>query len=248
MKKIIIVTGATEGIGFSITEKLLKEDYFVIMVSRKREKFLNIKNKLEGISRDFIHYPCDLGKYDEILNLAKIIKENYKNIYGIVNNAGQYLEKSIEDTSFEEFMNIINSNLTSMYFLCKYLKPMLKGGSSVVNISSDAGTHGNYNCTAYCLSKGGVNTFTKSLALEWASDNIRVNAVAPGDVDTPLTRAQFNKNLSPEENFRLFGDIYPLGRIGNASEIAEVVAFLLSDKASFVTGAIWSVDGGLTAH
>ena len=144
---------------------------------------------------------------------------------------------------------LMNTNIKGTYFMCKAVLPELKKkrGCSIVNVSSDAGLKGNYLCSAYCASKGAVTIFTKALALETASYGIRVNCICPGDIFTPLTEKQLEKESSRELALREMSSVYPLGRIGTDYEAASVIVFLASDAAGFVTGAAWSVDGGLTA-
>ncbi|WP_270347744.1 SDR family NAD(P)-dependent oxidoreductase, partial [Mitsuokella multacida] len=118
---------------------------------------------------------------------------------------------------------------------------------AVVNVASDAGVHGNYFCAAYCASKGAVVLFTRALALETAAFGVRVNAIAPGDILTPLTEAQLGTGEKREQSLREMASVYPLGRIGTAEEAAALIVFLASARASFVTGAVYGIDGGLTA-
>ena len=114
-------------------------------------------------------------------------------------------------------------------------------------MASDAGVHGNYFCAAYCASKGAVVLFTRALALETAAFGVRVNAIAPGDILTPLTEAQLGTGEKREESLQEMASVYPLGRIGTAAEAAALIVFLASARASFVTGAVYGIDGGLTA-
>ena len=132
--------------------------------------------------------------------------------------------------------------------MAKYAVPELKKqGVCIVNVSSDAGLQGNYLCSAYCASKGAVTMFTKALALELAPWKVRVNCICPGDIATPLTEKQLQEAPDRQEALREMSSVYPLGRIGTAEEAAAVIVFLASDQAAFVTGAAWSVDGGITA-
>ena len=128
------------------------------------------------------------------------------------------------------------------------ISELLKTRGNIVNVASDAGIHGNYFCSLYSASKGAIVAFTRSLALELAHENIRVNCVCPGDVETPMTESQFEKSgMNRDEFFQEISSVYPLKRIAVPDEIANVIELLISDRASFVTGAIWTVDGGLTA-
>ena len=118
---------------------------------------------------------------------------------------------------------------------------------NIVNVSSDAGLHGNYGCSLYCASKGAVTLYTKAVALEAGPYGVRVNCVCPGDILTPLTEKQLENEPSREDALNEMASVYPLGKIGTVEQAAAVVVFLASEEAGFVTGAAWSVDGGITA-
>jgi NAD(P)-dependent dehydrogenase (short-subunit alcohol dehydrogenase family) len=150
------------------------------------------------------------------------------------------------DTETEDWLRILDINLNAAFQLARTTTPHLKAnnGASMVFISSQIGLVGHQRAAAYAASKAGINGLARSMALEWAGDNIRVNAVAPGPIATPMTEATRND----PQRFKTLRDGIPLGRFGEAEEIANVIAFLLSDASSFITGQVIVADGGFTAQ
>ena len=166
----------------------------------------------------------------------------------LVNSAGIYREGALDDLQEETLDELIATNIKGTFHLTRAALTQLRAARGcIVNVASDAGLRGNYFCAAYAATKGAIIAFTRSLALELAYDDVRVNAVAPADVLTPLTEQQFSPLLSREEQLREMAAHYPLGRIGTAEEAAAVILFLASPAASWVTGSVYRVDGGLTA-
>lgn len=242
--KRVIVTGGTSGIGKAAAKLFLERGEKVAIIGRDKTKGEAVENELKHNYLKF--FPTDIRNVEEC---EKVVK-NAANFLGgadiLINSAGIYLEKPVSDTDEKDFDDIMSVNVKGTFFMTRAVLPlfMQNNGGSVVNIASDAGIRGNYGCSIYSASKGAIVALTKSLSLELASLNIRVNAVAPGDVLTPMTEAQLK---SGDNALDEMAALYPLKRIGTASEIAEAIVFLASDKSSFTTGAILSVDGGITA-
>lgn len=246
---LAIITGATSGIGLACAKLFLQKNYNVIAVGRNQNKYEAVQNELHSLCHaNFCEFiSADIAKVSECERVINTIIEKHQQIDVLVNSAGIYQENAIDDVDEAEFDRIMNVNIKGTYFMCKYAVPHLKKSlhkPAIVNVSSDAGINGNFFCTAYCASKGAVNTFTKALALELAPYGVRANCVCPGDIDTPLTRNQF---ADPEAGIKEAAALYPVGRIGTAEEVASAIYFLASGAATFITGSILSVDGGITA-
>ena len=240
--KTVLITGGTSGIGLAAAKKFLAENYNCVLVGRSENKFLKIKNDLVG---NFEFISADVGKVSDCEKILKFAVEKFGGVDVLVNSAGIYTEGAITSVDEEIFDEVFRTNVKGTFFMCRAaVEELKKNHGAIVNISSDAGFHGNYFCSLYAASKGAVIGFTKSLALELANDSVRVNCVAPGDILTPMTETQLKisgEKISDLEKF------YPLGRIGKAEEVAEAIFFLASEKSSFITGEILKVDGGLTA-
>lgn len=244
-----VITGGTSGIGLAAAEILIAQGKKVALIGRSSEKGNRAINQLGATGDQCVFFSCDITDISECQITLQKIHTQFGQIDILINSAGLYFESPIADTTPEDYTRIMDINVKGTYFMCKYAIPYLRKqpGGAIVNVSSDAGLQGNNCCSLYCAAKGAVTVFTKALAIELSPYNIRANCVCPGDVDTPATQDQIAKQPEPDSYFREMTSIYPLGRIGTAREIAEVICFLASEQASFVTGAAWTVDGGLTA-
>lgn len=249
-KKVAVITGGTSGIGLATAELFLAEGYCVVLIGRSNDKGRKALAKLKSTEQRCVFISGNVAKASECERVLIEAVKAFGQLDVLVNSAGLYLECAIEQMSEADYDEIMAINCKGTYFMCKYAVEYLRksNAGAIVNVSSDAGINGNFLCSAYCASKGAVTVFTKALALELAPYNIRVNCVCPGDIDTPMTRAQFGSQADVEAELRQLSNIYPLGRIGKDQEAAAVICFLASSKASFVVGAAWSVDGGVTAY
>ncbi len=249
-KRAVLITGGTSGIGLEAAGRFLEEGCCVALMGRNRERGNQALAALSGrgLKEDMIYLPGDVSRVPDCRRAVRECVKHFGRLDVLVNSAGSYIEGAIEDLTEETYNRIMDVNVKGSFFMCQSAAAELKRqeGSCIVNVASDAGIKGNYFCTLYCASKGAVVQLTRALALELARVPVRVNCVCPGDIMTPLTERQLSAAPSREEALSLMQEVYPIGRIGTAREAAEVIVFLASEKASFVTGAVWSVDGGLT--
>ena len=237
--KIILITGANRGIGHNILKKIATCGYTVIGTSRSKDGADMISEAIKDHNGKGV--VMDVTNQDSINTSVNQIKEDYGVIYGLVNNAGITNDNLLMRMSDEQWNSVIETNLTSLYRVTKsVVKDMMKARTGrIVNIGSIVGLMGNAGQSNYSATKSGLLGFTKSLARELSSRNINVNAVSPGFIDTDMTKA-----LSDDQIESLTKNI-PLGRIASPDEVSSVVAFLLSDDSSYITGENINVNGGL---
>ena len=231
--KLALVTGASKGIGKAIAEELARAGADVVVGYRSgREEAEELAAQIGGRA-----VQADVSSPDE----AKRLVEEAGDIDVLVNNAGLTRDGLLARMSDDDWRTVIETNLSSVFYTCRAVtRPMMKKrAGSIVNISSIVGVHGNWGQTNYAASKAGIIGFTKSLARELGSRNIRANVIAPGYVQSQLT------DVLPEEATKAMVDNTPLGRIAEPREVAGAVRFLASDEASFITGDVLLVDGGL---
>jgi len=231
--KVALVTGSTRGIGRAIAEELARGGAEVVIGYRTgAEEAEALAGEIEGRA-----VQADVSSAEEAARLV----EEAGDLDILVNNAGLTRDGLLARMSDEDWRAVIETNLSSVFYTCRAVcRPMMKKRSgSIVNISSIVGVHGNWGQTNYGASKAGIIGFTKSLAREVGSRNVRANVVAPGYVHSRLTDA------IPEEGRDVMLQNTPLGRLGDPEDIAGAVRFLCSDEASFITGEVLLVDGGL---
>ena len=237
--KVAIITGGTRGIGLE-TVKLFKENKAEVILFGSRKETVDkalASFKEAGIIVDG-YYP-NLNSVEEVNSVIDCINTKYGHIDILVNNAGISANKKIEDTTYEEFVNIIDLNVNAIFNLSKAVVPYMKKNNSgvILNTSSMVSICGQPSGVGYPASKSAVNGMTLSLARELAPFNIRVNAVAPGITNTDMVAKL------PKEMMEPLIKTIPLGRIGEPRDIANAFLFLASDMASYITGVVLSVDG-----
>ena len=237
--KVVIVTGGTRGIGFSIVKKFLENNAKVILFGSRKDTVDKALSDLEKLGYEAYGYFPDLNNYSEVEDVFKEIYDKYKRIDVLINNAGISANKRIEDTTVEEFSNIMNLNVNAIFNTCKAVASYMKdqGEGVILNTSSMVSIYGQPSGVGYPASKFAVNGITKSLAREFAPFNIRVNAVAPGIINTDMVKSL------PKEMIEPLIKTIPLGRIGETSDVANAFLFLASPLASYITGVILQVDG-----
>lgn len=236
MEKIALVAGSTRNIGKAIAEVLASNGYHVIVTSRNEDEARTVSEKLP---KKGSYYKVDFSDANSIDSLFSFIKDKFGRLDVLVNNVAYTKNESICDCDLATWEYTINTNLRSYYLCTKLASEIMKaqGGGSIVNItvSSSRGTKDKFS---YMVSKGGVNYLTMCAAIDLAPFNIRVNAVGSGIVGTPVGYKEYINR--PYENDRI-----PIGHIGDPIDVANAVAFLVSDKAKYIIGAILPVDGGL---
>ncbi len=242
--KRILITGGASGIGLASVERCLEEGASVVIADLSGSEGGKHAKELDGQHKGrCLFIPVDVTSTEEVDELVAKTVEELGGLDGVFNNAGIGGVCPAEDYPDEDFLRIIDINLNGVFRVARAaIRQMYQQGSgSIVNCASILGVFGQSNTAAYTAAKGGVVNMTRSLAIEGASKGVRVNSIGPGYIDTPLLSA-----LDDELKQSLI-DLHPLGRLGRPEEIANAFLFLVSDEASFVTGANLLVDGGFTA-
>lgn len=235
--KVVIVTGAGQGIGESIAKEMSKEGAKVVVSDLNEENAKRVALEIDLVGGSVIAIKCDVSKKEDVDNLINKTIEHFGELNILVNNAGIFPYKPFLEMKEADWDKVLDINLKSVFLTSNASAKVMKEGSKIVSISSIASLVGFESLSHYCASKGGVNGFTRALALELAKKKINVNVVAPGAIKTPgaTTDEATEKQISPS---------IPANRMGEPVDIANAVIFLASDKADYITGQILVVDGG----
>lgn len=245
--KVAIVTGSSKGIGEGIARVFSREGAKVVIVCRTEDAGKKMADELGASDGRAIFIKTDVTKSEEIQAMIDKTVQTFGKLDILVNNAGYHISKNVVETSEREWEFIQSTNLRSTFLCSKYALPhLIKTKGAIVNISSMVGLVGQPNAGAYSATKGGQIAMSKGMAIDFAPFGVRVNVICPGWIQTPLVEDWFGQQKDPAAARKYIYGQHPLGRIGTIEECGTVAAFLASDEASFMTGAVLAVDGGIT--
>jgi NAD(P)-dependent dehydrogenase (short-subunit alcohol dehydrogenase family) len=244
--KVMIVSGGASGLGLAAAEKFARNGYNIVIIDINDEKGAIAVEKIKAIGTDAVYCHCDISSKEEVQKAAQTAKQRFGRADVLINNAGLEIRGSILQCDEDEWVRLYDINLKGIYYMSNAFAPMMidQGKGAIVNTGSILGYRTVGERAAYSSSKGAIDTLTRSMAFDLAEKNIRVNCVVPGAIDTPLLRGSINDSPDPAETEKFLGSKSVFGRMGTSEEVANVMYFLASDEASFVTGAAYFVDGG----
>ena len=250
--KVALITGGTSGIGAATAKLFAREGAEVIITGRRRELGEVVVAQIKQSGGEATFIAADVTRAEDCRRSIDETIAAYGRIDILFNNAGVVTQGTLEETREDDWLQTFEINVKGTYLMTKRVLPIMRaqGKGVIVNNASDWGIVGGPGYAAYSASKGAVVLLTKSVALEVARDNIRVNAVCPGDTYVERWRIDERRDgsISFEEELKAMGKALPIGRVGTVEEIANAVLFLASDESSFMTGATLIVDGGNTAR
>lgn len=239
--KVAVITGGASGIGAATARLFVSEGAKVVLVDLNEEKGKAFEAELKTLNAEALFIKANITSEEEVANIFKQTVETFGKVDVVFNNAGIGRVQPSHELEYSEWRNTVNVDLDGVFLVAREsIREMLKtGGGTIVNTASMYGWVGSPGSAAYNAAKGGVINLTRSLALEYAEQNIRVNALCPGFIDTPII---------PEESKQALAEVTPMKRLGKAEEMAKAVLFMASDDSSFMTGNSLIVDGGYTAQ
>jgi len=247
--KVAVVTGAAMGIGKGIAQVFSREGARVVIVDVNEDAGQRTADEIERSGRDAFFIQADVANEEQVKTMADAAVERYGTVNVLVNNAGIGVYKSVLGTSSQEWDRCLNVNLKGVFLCSKYIIPHMQqaGGGVIINIASVHAVATVAATAPYAASKGGVLALTRNMAIDYAKDHIRVNAICPGWVYTPLIEGIFRASGDPEGMKKRITERQLLGRLGTPEDIGYAALYLACEESSFVTGTALFVDGGLTA-
>lgn len=247
--KVVIVTGAGKGIGRACALAFANEGANVVIADIDKVEGEAVQQAIESAGGRAIVVPGDIADEQYVKSLVGEAVSQYGGVDVLHNNAGVVRYGNVVDQPVADWDYQININLRAAFLTCKYCIPEMRrrGGGAIVNTSSAQAVASQRTVAAYAASKGAIVSFTTTVALDHARENIRCNCIAPGSIHTPMLddAAQLFGPDDPNSMIDAWGELHPIGRVGRPEEVAKLVLFLASDDAAFITGAFYRIDGGL---
>ncbi len=243
--KVALVTGGRGGVGRAVCERFEREGAIVYAADLSEGGSLESSDSTAGAFQRL-----DVTSEDEVIAAMDRVTTEHGRLDILVNAAGIEIEETIETTTLDQWNRIFAINVTGTFLTSKYALPLLResAGASVVNFGSYDGYIADPQLAAYCATKGAVHALTKAMACDHGPEGIRVNAVCPGYVDTPMLQSFFQESGDIDTLQQAVRDVHPLGTYGTPTDIANLVNWLASDEARYATGQLWIIDGGLSAQ
>jgi NAD(P)-dependent dehydrogenase (short-subunit alcohol dehydrogenase family) len=243
--KVVVVTGSGSGIGKYCALEFAKGGANIIVADINAARAEETAELINASNGKAVACKADVSRPDSVVSLVEFTIKNFSSVHVLVNNAAIQVNKSVEDTSFEEWNLQLSVNLGGIFLCSKYFLPHLrKTNGNIVNMASVNGYFVEPNCAGYCASKGAIIAFTKAMAIDHGREGIRVNCICPGYIDAGLAEEYFQSQAIPAKARQEAGKLHALWRIGKPEEVAHAAVFLASDDASFITGSAMVVDGG----
>jgi NAD(P)-dependent dehydrogenase (short-subunit alcohol dehydrogenase family) len=247
-ERVAVITGAGSGIGRSSAKEFARAGAKVVIADINEDSARETAREIEAGGGTALALQTDVSSAESVLRLAAETMRKFHAVHVLMNNAAIQVNKSIEDTTPEEWNHEIGVNIGGVFFCCKYLLPHLRRTKGcIVNMSSVNGFFVEPGCAAYCATKAAIIGMTKAMAIDHGKEGIRVNCICPGYIDAGLAEGYFQSQPNPDAARAAAGKLHALWRIGRPEEVGQTAVFLASDAASFITGAAVVVDGGFSS-
>lgn len=239
--KVAVVTGGCGGIGRAICDRFAREGAFV---------YASDVAPADGLAGNIRYLKHDVTAESDATDVMRQVESDHDRLDILVNAAGIEIEKTIEETTLDEWNRIFAINVTGTFLTSKYGLPLMRkaGAGSIINFGSYDGFIADPSLAAYCATKGAVHALTRAMACDHGPENIRVNAICPGYVDTPMLQSFFGESGDIENLRQAVRDVHPVRKYGTPADIANLVNWLAGDEARYASGQLWVIDGGLSAQ
>ncbi|MCA1738965.1 MAG: SDR family oxidoreductase [Actinobacteria bacterium] len=246
--KVSLVTGASNGIGRGIALRFAEEGAAVGVLDLDGASCERVADEIVQRGGRAVALVADVSNAGEVGSAVRTLTDTFGTPAVLVHNAAIMPSGTLDETAEEDWDHVFAVNAKGAYMTSRELIPLMRraGGGTIIFMASVTGVIGLPGLAAYSATKGALISLTRAMAIDYAREGIRVNSVSPGTIDTPMTQNFVAEQKDPEETRKAFDEMHPVGRIGTIEEVANVFVFLASDQSSFVTGANYSVDGGLS--